>query len=225
MEAWRDSRAPTGFAVSLFAGELDTHVGCTSCPTATCCAESRTEKSARKPPAMLDGPSARVCWANCESHHMLRDADRGPRGSSPDLDGESNMPFGMWLGGDNLYVANTDGVVVSLQGRRQQATVWAKKFPLTGGRHNNHWTRNIVGNAEVRRATVGRITTTSTKKHLMRKSRAGPPFSSECRRFGDAGFCDRLRNPNGMDGRQARRRCGLSSTNARLLGDDLVPNI
>src|SRR5204862_5002302 len=61
-----------------------------------------------------------------------------------------HSPFGMTLVGDQLYVANTDGIVRFPYTSDATAIVAApvKLVDLPGGRINHHWTKNVIASAD-----------------------------------------------------------------------------
>ncbi len=82
---------------------------------------------------------------------LLRDADHNgvPEVRTTFLD-KLNQPFGMLVLGDWFYVANTDGLW-RYPYSRGQTSITGKGYKLVdlpAGKHNRHWTRNIIGNAE-----------------------------------------------------------------------------
>src|SRR5919108_4201738 len=108
-------RAPAGFAVSLFADGLDNPRWLYVLPNGdVLVAESRTEKLAGDiPPAMIEGLTrAGQLGKSANRITLLRDSDGDGHAEIRQVFAANlNMPFGMWLGGEYLYVANTDGVV------------------------------------------------------------------------------------------------------------------
>src|SRR5690606_37162921 len=61
-----------------------------------------------------------------------------------------NQPLGMLVIGNLLYVANTDGVLQFPYnaGQTQIKAEGKKIVTLPAGGYNNHWTRNIIANAD-----------------------------------------------------------------------------
>jgi glucose/arabinose dehydrogenase len=61
-----------------------------------------------------------------------------------------NQPFGMLIIGNKFYVANTDGVVVYPYqlGSLKITNPGEKIVDLPAGGYNNHWTRNLIANAD-----------------------------------------------------------------------------
>jgi glucose/arabinose dehydrogenase len=61
-----------------------------------------------------------------------------------------NQPFGMLIIGSRFYVGNTDGVWISpyKYGQTKITAPGKKIINLPAGGYNNHWTRNIITNAD-----------------------------------------------------------------------------
>jgi glucose/arabinose dehydrogenase len=100
---------------------------------------------------------------------LLRDADGD---GTPEVRevflAKLNQPFGMLLRGDTFYVANTDGIVAYpyKSGETKITAAGKKILDLPADGYNNHWTRNIVSNADGTKfyVTVGSGTNVDVEK-------------------------------------------------------------
>jgi glucose/arabinose dehydrogenase len=225
-------QAPAGFAVSLFAGGLDNPRWLYVLPNGdVLVAESRTEKlGGEMPPEVLDGlKRAGQLGKSANRITLLRDADRDGRAEvRHPFAANLNMPFGMWLGGDYLYVANTDGVVrFRYKAGDQQVSGMAQKIlDLPAGGYNNHWTRNIVGNADGSKiyVSVGSQTNVDEEKLDAKEPRRAAILEVNPDGSGMRIFASGLRNPNGMDWAPGTTTLWTVVNERDMLGDDLVPD-
>ena len=89
---------------------------------------------------------------------LLRDADGDGKAEVKTalLEG-LNSPYGMALVGDTLYVANTDAVMAYpfAPGQTKITAAGRKIVDFACGSPNNHWTRNLLANADGTRLYVG----------------------------------------------------------------------
>lgn len=232
---WKPGETPqaaAGFAVSLFAGGLDNPRWLYVLPNGdVLVAESRTEKLGGDiPPEMLDGlKRAGLLGKSANRITLLRDADRDGRAEVRQVFAANlNMPFGMWLGGERLYVANTDGVVRFRYrtGDRQVSGAAERVLDLPAGGYNNHWTRNIVGNADGSKiyVSVGSQTNVDEEKLDAKEPRRAAILEANADGSGMRIFASGLRNPNGMDWAPGTMALWTVVNERDMLGDDLVPD-
>lgn len=157
---------------------------------------------------------------------LLRDADGDgvPELRSTFLAG-LNQPLGMLQRGNQLYVANTDGVWVYPY-ENGQTTITAKGrkiLSLPAGGYNNHWTRNIVASPDGQYlyVTVGSASNNGEYGLENEKRRANilriRPDGS-----GETVFAAGLRNPNGIAFKNGRMWTAVNEHDE--LGDNLVPD-
>ena len=134
----------------------------------------------------------------------------------------------MWLGGNQLYVANTDGVVRFRYQRGDQKVsgVAEKILDLPAGGYNNHWTRNIVGNADGSKiyVSVGSQTNVDEEKLDAKEPRRAAILEANADGSGMRVFATGLRNPNGMDWEPTTKALWTVVNERDMLGDDLVPD-
>ncbi len=209
--------------------------GSMSCPTATCWSPSRptrgvaghtdAARAARR--ALGIGQP----WPFRQSHHATRDSRLGtaaPSGAIPLLWG-LNQPVGMLYLDGWLYVANTDELVrypfrrAIPRSRRRPRRV----LELPAGGYNNHWTRNVVANADGTEAIRHRRLRDQRgrPRGSTPGTRAAPRFSSSNPDgSGMRVFASGLRNPLGLDWAPGTRTLWTVVNERDGLGDDLVPD-
>lgn len=224
--------APAGFSVTLFAGGLDNPRWLSVLPNGdVLVAESRTEKVGGEiPPPLLDGfRAAGLLGKSANRITLLRDADRNGQAEIRETFAENrNLPFGMWLRGDQLYIATTDAVTRFRYraGERRIAGTGEKILDLPAGGYNNHWTRNIVGNADGSKiyVSVGSQTNVDEEKLDVNEPRRAAILEANPDGSGMRVFATGLRNPNGMDWAPGTTTLWTVVNERDLLGDDLVPD-
>ena len=225
-------QAPSGFVVNLFAGGLDNPRWLHVLPNGdVLVAESRTEKVGGEiPPPLLEGlKRAGLLGKSANRITLLRDVDRDGRAEVREtFASDLNLPFGMWLSGDQLYVANTDAVVRFRYraGDQRVSGPGEKILDLPAGGYNNHWTRNIVGNADGSKiyVTVGSQTNVDEEKLDVKEPRRAAILEVNPDGSGMRIFASGLRNPNGMDWAPGTTTLWTVVNERDLLGDDLVPD-
>ena len=149
---WPEGRgpvAPEGFQVEAFGAGLDSPRWLHVLPNGdVLVAEARTLPKSDRPAEIQQGlAAAGSVGVSPNRVTLLRDADGDGTAEVRETFLENlNQPFGMALVGDELYVANTDGVV-RFPYREGQTRIDAPGeliLPLPAGGYNNHWTRNII---------------------------------------------------------------------------------
>lgn len=138
-----------------------------------------------------------------------------------------HQPFGMLVIGDSFYVANTDGLwqYPYKEGQKKITAKGKKILELPAGGYNNHWTRNIIANADKSKIYVsvgsGSNVGENGMEHEVRRANIleiNPDGSAE--RIYAAG----LRNPVGMDWNPETKQLWTAVNERDELGDDLVPD-
>ena len=138
-----------------------------------------------------------------------------------------NQPFGMLVLGDYFYVANTDGIL-RFPYDPEASSIMAsgeKILDLPAGGYNNHWTRNIVANADGSKIFVAVGSASNVGEYGMdvEDRRAcileiNPDGSGE--RIYGAG----IRNPVAMDIEPESNILWTAVNERDELGDELVPD-
>jgi len=138
-----------------------------------------------------------------------------------------HSPFGMALIGDDLYVANTDGIVrfTYKEGATAIATPGEKVAELPAGPINHHWTKNIIASKDGSKlyATVGSNSNAAENGLDAEKLRADI-LEIDLESGQSRVFAAGMRNPNGM-GWEPQTGTLWTVVNERdELGSDLVPD-
>lgn len=160
---------------------------------------------------------------------LLRDADHNgiPEVRTTFLD-KLNQPFGMLVLGDWFYVANTDGLWRYPYSKGQTSITGKghKLVDLPAGKHNRHWTRNIISNAEGTRIYIA----VGSGSNVAEKGIANELMRAAILEVNPDGtglrvYAGGLRNPVGMAWSPEDHHTLWTVVNERdLLGDDLVPD-
>jgi glucose/arabinose dehydrogenase len=231
-KAGETPQAPAGFAVTLYAGGLDNPRWLHVLPNGdVLVAEARTEKVGGEiPPPLLEGlKRAGMLGKSANRITLLRDGDRDGRAEVRETFAANlNLPFGMWLRGDQLYVATTDAVTRYryTTGDRRVSGAGTKILDLPAGGYNNHWTRNVIANADGSKiyVSVGSQTNVDEEKLDVKEPRRAAILEANMDGSGMRLFATGLRNPNGMDWAPGTTALWAVVNERDLLGDDLVPD-
>ncbi|MEJ7779890.1 MAG: sorbosone dehydrogenase family protein [Daejeonella sp.] len=224
--------SPPGFVVSRFADGFQSPRWIYEAPNGDIfVAESATESSlVKKAGAILSGKAkSNQQKPSANRIAILRDADKDgkPELKQIFLTG-LKQPLGMLIIGNYFYVANTNGIVrypYKSGDTRLNDASGKMILNLPAGGYNNHWTRNIIANAdgskiyisvgsgsnvaeqgmenEVRRANILEINPDGTSERV---------------------YASGLRNPVGMDWAPGTSALWTSVNERDGLGDDLVPD-
>jgi len=224
--------APAGFTVTEYAGNLESPRWIYVLPNGdVLVAEANTvPKGAKKEiaAALKLDKSRSLKSTSANRITLLRDTDKDGK---PDVRhtflAGLNQPLGMLLIGNNFYVGNTNGVVryaytpgaTSISGSGQ------KILDLPEGGYNNHWTRNLLANADGSKIYVSVGSGSNVMEH-------GP--ENEVRRAnileinpdgsGEKIYASGLRNPVGMAWAPGSSTLWTAVNERDELGDDLVPD-
>ncbi|RYD96327.1 MAG: sorbosone dehydrogenase family protein [Sphingobacteriales bacterium] len=213
MEKWPDGatpKAPAGFTVTKFAGDLDnprnTYIGPNN---DVFIVESGTRSSGNK-------------------ITMLRDKDKDGTFETRGIFAEGlNQPYGVLILKNYFYVANTDGLYrypykvgdTKLQGKGE------KIVELPAGGYNNHWTRNLIANADGSKIYISVGSASNVAEHGMDEEvRRANILEINPDGSGERIFASGLRNPVGMDWNPANKELWTAVNERDELGDNLVPD-
>ncbi|MBC7919812.1 MAG: PQQ-dependent sugar dehydrogenase, partial [Ferruginibacter sp.] len=229
--AGKTPAAPAGFAVNKFADGLRNPRWVYVAPNGDILvAESNTErKGVEKIEAQVSGSAkSQAIGESANRITLFRDAngDGKPEQREIFLTG-LNQPFGMLVLGSSFYVANTDGLwQYPYQAGQTRITAKGKKIlALPAGGYNNHWTRNLLANADGSKiyVSVGSGTNVAEKGMENEIRRAGileiNPDGS-----GERIYAGGLRNPVGMDWAPGTQTLWTAVNERDELGDELVPD-
>ena len=153
---WKDGQtpvAPKGFIVQKYANMLENPRWIYVLPNGdVLVAESGTKGIIKKAASFISGNSkSKLSDGSADRITLFRDTNKDGLPDVREVFLENlNQPLGMLLIENTFYVANTDGVVAFPYTRGQTSIIVKGKkitdLPADG--YNNHWTRNIIANAD-----------------------------------------------------------------------------
>ncbi|WP_407431442.1 PQQ-dependent sugar dehydrogenase [Arcticibacter sp.] len=220
--------APAGFSVSKFAGDLTNPRWIYVAPNGDIFVAQSTTEGKKASDVVSGRAQSQNMNDSPNSILIFRDAnhDGKPEIGNVFLSG-LNQPFGMLIIGDSFYVANTDGLwkYPYKEGQQQISGPGEKIVELPAGGYNNHWTRNIIANADNSKIYIsvgsGSNIGENGMEHEVRRANileVNPDGSGE--RIYAAG----LRNPVGMDWNPENKQLWTAVNERDELGDELVPD-
>ncbi|HWO40631.1 MAG TPA: sorbosone dehydrogenase family protein [Candidatus Eisenbacteria bacterium] len=211
----RIPRAPAGFAVRLFADDLDNPRWIYVLPNGDVLAAESIRESPNRP---ADRSANRIS--------LFRDTNKDgqPDRRETFLSG-LNLPFGMLLLGGWFYVANTDALVryPYKTGQTRIETQGEKILDLPAG---GHYTRNVIADPSGRKlyVAVGSTGNVDEDKRDAKDPRRAAILEINPDGSGMRVFAGGLRNPVGMDWEPKTNVLWTVVNERDGLGDQLVPD-
>jgi glucose/arabinose dehydrogenase len=159
---------------------------------------------------------------------LLRDADGDGKAEMKTalLEG-LNSPYGMALVGDTLYVANTDALMAYpfTPGTTKITAKGRKIIDLPSQKPNNHWTRNLLANADGSKlyVSIGSATNIAEKGLEAEKGRARI-IEVDLATGKKRDYAVGLRNPVGIAWEPNSEALWTVVNERDMLGSDLVPD-
>jgi len=213
VEGWKENqmpKAPEGFIVTKYADKLDNPRWTYQAPNGDVfVAESATKKSA-------------------DRITILRDVNKDGVPEMREIFIEKlKQPLGMLVLKNYFYVANTDGITrypykvgdTKITGKGQ------KILELPAGGYNNHWTRNLLANADGSKIYVSVGSGSNVAEHGMdNEKRRANILEINPDGTGEKIFAAGLRNPVGMDWAPGTNVLYTAVNERDELGDELVPD-
>lgn len=138
-----------------------------------------------------------------------------------------NQPYGMLIIGNSFYVANTDGLFqYPYKTGDTKITVKGKKIVnLPAGGYNNHWTRNLIANADNSKIYISVGSGSNVGDNGMENEvRRANILEVNPDGTGEKIYASGLRNPVGMDWAPGTNVLWAAVNERDGLGDDLVPD-
>ncbi|WP_026462981.1 PQQ-dependent sugar dehydrogenase [Adhaeribacter aquaticus] len=217
--------APAGFTVTKFADGLDSPRWIYVAPNGDLfIAESN--KNPRQPGNPKEKGNAKGFSADRIT--LLRDADKDGK---PELRQvylqDLNQPFGMLVLNDYFYVANTDALYrfPYKAGQTKITGKGEKIMDLPAGGYNNHWTRNIIANADGSKIYISVGSSSNVGENGMEHEvRRANILEINPDGSGERVFASGLRNPSGLDWAPGSNMLWTAVNERDNLGDDLVPD-
>jgi glucose/arabinose dehydrogenase len=213
VEGWKDGqmpKAPAGFAVTKYADKLDNPRWSYQAPNGDVfVAESATKKSA-------------------DRITLLRDVNKDGVPEMREVFMEKlKQPLGMLVLRNYFYVANTDGVTryPYKTGDTKITGKGEKILELPAGGYNNHWTRNLLANADGSKIYVSVGSGSNVAEHgIENETRRANILQINPDGTGEKIFASGLRNPVGMGWAPGTNVLWTAVNERDELGDELVPD-
>ncbi|MCF0064854.1 sorbosone dehydrogenase family protein [Dyadobacter chenwenxiniae] len=210
---WPDGKTPTapaGFTVSKYADKLKNPRWTYVAPNGDVfVAESNTKKSA-------------------DRITILRDVNKDGKPEIKEIFMENlQQPLGMLVLKDYFYVANTNGVYrfPYKAGETKITSKGDKIVDLPAGGYNNHWTRNLLANADGSKIYISVGSATNVADHGMdEEKRRANILEVNPDGTGERIYASGLRNPVGMDWAPGSNTLWTAVNERDKLGDELVPD-
>lgn len=202
--------APAGFAVSKYADKLKNPRWTYVAPNGDVfVAESNTKKSA-------------------DRITLLRDVNKDGKPEIKEIFMENlKQPLGMLVLKNYFYVANTNGVFrYPYKGGETKITSKGEKIlDLPAGGYNNHWTRNLLANADGSKIYISVGSASNVADHGMdEEKRRANILEINPDGSGERIYASGLRNPVGMDWAPGSNVLWTAVNERDKLGDELVPD-
>lgn len=159
---------------------------------------------------------------------VLRDKDKDGKFETREVFIKGlNKPFGMLVLKDFFYIANTDGLYryPYKNNPLKLETKGEKILELPAGGYNNHWTRNLLANADGSKIYISVGSGSNNGENGMDKEvRRADILEINPDGTGEIIYAAGLRNPVGMDWNPANNELWTAVNERDELGDDLVPD-
>jgi glucose/arabinose dehydrogenase len=138
-----------------------------------------------------------------------------------------HSPFGMTLVGDELYVANTDGIVrfPYSRGATQISAPGIKVVALPAGRINHHWTKNVIASPDGSKLYVSVGSNSNAGENgLSKEAGRAAIWEVDPATGSHRVFASGMRNPVGLAWEPETRKLWVAVNERDELGSDLVPD-
>jgi len=138
-----------------------------------------------------------------------------------------NQPYGMLIIGNSFYVANTDGLFqYPYTAGDTKITGKGKKIvSLPAGGYNNHWTRNLIANADNSKIYISVGSGSNVGENGMEyEQRRANILEVNPDGTAEKIYASGLRNPVGLDWAPGTKVLWTAVNERDGLGDDLVPD-
>jgi glucose/arabinose dehydrogenase len=223
--------APQGFTVTKFATDYKSPRNIYVAPNGDIfIVLSNSERSAKEKIAntITGKAKAEVAGESANTVVLLRDADNDgkPEVQSNYITG-LNQPYGVVVIGNSFYVANTDGLL-KYPYKSSDTKITAKGYKilsLPAGGYNNHWTRNLIANADNSKIYISVGSGSNVGENGMEyEVRRANILEINPDGSGEKVYASGLRNPVGMAWAPGTNTLWAAVNERDGLGDDLVPD-
>lgn len=231
---WPDGKtpvAPAGFTVTKFAANIKSPRNTYIAPNGDVLVVlSNSERSTAEAVAntVTGKAKSEVPGKSANTILLYRDENKDgrPETVTTFLNG-LNQPFGMLIIGNSFYVANTDGLwqYPYKTGDTKITATGKKILSLPAGGYNNHWTRNLIANADNSKiyVTVGSGSNVG-ENGMENEVRRANILEINPDGTGEKIYASGLRNPVGIDWAPSTNMLWTAVNERDGLGDDLVPD-
>jgi len=234
---WKDGampKAPAGFTVTKYAEDFDNPRWMYVVSNGdVLVAESNSNYSIPKQvgAAIIGAGKSNNLNNSADVITILRDTDKDGK---PDFraklltkENGLNQPFGMLVIGNWFYVANTDALLrFPYDATENKITGEAQKLvDLPAGKHNRHWTRNIIANADNSKIYIAVGSGSNVAENGI-EADSGKAAIYEINPDGTGLklYAFGLRNPVGMDWAPGTNTLWTTVNERDELGNNLVPD-
>ncbi len=226
-------QAPEGFVVTRFADGLNNPRAIYQAPNGdifVALANTENKSLEDKLKAEVSGKAESQNLGNSSNTIiLLRDENNDgiPEVKKEFITSGLDKPYGMLVIGNSFYVANTGGLLrfdyppgsTSLTGAGK------KILELPAGGYNNHWTRNLIANADNSKIYISVGSASNVGEHGMQEEvRRAAILEINPDGSGERIYGSGLRNPVGMDWAPGTQTLWTSVNERDELGDNLVPD-
>lgn len=223
--------APAGFTVTRFAGNIKSPRNIYVAPNGDILVVlSNSERNTKEKIAnALSGKAqAEVSGSSANTVLLFRDTNKdGKFDLQTTFLSGLDQPYGVLIIGNSFYVANTDGLYVyPYQTGDTKITGKGKKIvELPAGGYNNHWTRNLITNADHSKIyiTVG-SGSNAGENGMEHEVRRASILEVNPDGTGEKIYAAGLRNPVGVAWAPVTNALWTAVNERDGLGDDLVPD-
>lgn len=220
--------APPGFEVKEFAGGLENPRNTYALPNGDILVVESNTKGKGPLEENLDANKAARRGQSANRITLLRDTNGdGVSDSRSVFLSNLNQPFGVALVGEQLFVANTDSLMVYpyQTGDVSISNPGRKILDLPAGGYNNHWTRNLLVSPDQSRLYISVGSASNIAEHgLNEETRRANILTVKLDGSEEKIFASGLRNPVGMDWNPVSGQLWTVVNERDFLGDDLVPD-
>lgn len=223
--------APAGFTVTKFAGDMKSPRNIYVAPNGDILVVlSNSERNTKEKiaNALTGKDKAEVSGSSANTVLLFRDTNEDGKFElrTTFLSG-LDQPYGVLIIGNSFYVANTDGLYqYPYRTGDTKITGNGKKIvDLPAGGYNNHWTRNLITNADQSKIYITVGSGSNAAEHgIENEVRRANILEVNPDGSGERIYASGLRNPVGVAWAPGTKVLWTAVNERDNLGDDLVPD-